>query len=255
MANYNGPYITYHYSITDEYIRELLECPVCKETIKSVPVYQCNNGHVICKECIKELNNCPICRNDSAPARSLQLEKLVHRLEGIQPKNEGPNTGTPNLPKWGKGSVRSYGTINEPNQVTSIAINPQTNPRQATPRQATPRQATPRQTTPRQATPRQGTPRQILSRQANNQDVEAGLRREPTCERVKNFVIFLCIAIMFISCFGLVISFILFACGVEQDPPYLFLFSCGFFLISSGLIGCLAPDVSTNSNSQPEIYT
>ena len=150
MANYNGPYITYHYSITDEYIRELLECPVCKETIKSVPVYQCNNGHVICKECIKELNNCPICRNDSAPARSLQLEKLVHRLEGIQPKNEGPNTGTPNLPKWGKGSVRSYGTINEPNQVTSIAINPQTNPRQATPRQATPRQAIPRQATPRQ---------------------------------------------------------------------------------------------------------
>ena len=193
---------------TDVFLRDLLECPVCMETIKSVPVYQCNNGHVICKECIKELNNCPICRNDSAPARSLQLEKLVHRLEGIQPKNEGPNTGTPNLPKWGKGSVRSYGTINEPNQVTSIAINPQTNPRQATPRQAT--------------------SRQILSRQANNQDVETGLRREPTCERVKNFVIFLCIAIMFISLFGLVISFILFACGVEQDPPYLFLFSCGF---------------------------
>ena len=106
-------------------------------------------------------------------------------------------------------------------------------------RQTTPRQATPRQTTPRQATPRQGTPRQILSRQANNQDVEAGLRRELTCERVIDFVIYLCIVILFISCFGLVISFILFACGVEQDPPKLFLFSFGFFLISSGLIGCL----------------
>ena len=151
MATYNGPYNTYHYSITDEYIRELLECPVCMETIKSVPVYQCNNGHVICKECIKELNNCPICRNDSAPARSLQLEKIVQRLEGIQPENVGPPTGTPNLQKWGKGTVRSYGTINGPNQVTSIEINPQTNPRQATPRQATPRQATPRQATPRQA--------------------------------------------------------------------------------------------------------
>jgi hypothetical protein len=216
-------------SIPDEYIRELLECPVCKETIKSVPVYQCTNGHVICKYCIEKLNNCPICRNDSAPARNLQIEKIVQRLEGIQPENEGPATGTPNLQKWGKGSVRSYGTINGPNQMTSIEINPQTNPRQATPRQAT----------PRQATPRQATPRQILSRQANNQDVEAGLRREPTCERVNNFVIFLCIAILFISCFGLVISFILFACGVEQDPPKLFLFSFGFFLISSGLIGCL----------------
>ena len=99
------------------------------ETIKSVPVYQCNNGHVICKECIKELNNCPICRNDSAPARSLQLEKLVHRLEGIQPENEGPATGTPNLQKWGMGPVRSYGTINGPNQAAPIEINLHANPR------------------------------------------------------------------------------------------------------------------------------
>ena len=91
------------------------------ETIKSVPVYQCNNGHVICKDCIKKLNNCPICRNDSAPARTLQLEKIVQRLEGIPPKNDAPITANPNLQKWGMGSVRSYGTI--PNQVTRIEIN------------------------------------------------------------------------------------------------------------------------------------
>jgi hypothetical protein len=47
------------------YIRDLLECPVCMEIIKSVPVYQCANGHVICKDCIEKLNNCLICRNDS----------------------------------------------------------------------------------------------------------------------------------------------------------------------------------------------
>ena len=61
----------------EEYIRDLLECPVCMETIKSVPVYQCTNGHVICRDCIKKLNNCPICRNNSTPARSLKLEKIV----------------------------------------------------------------------------------------------------------------------------------------------------------------------------------
>ena len=49
----------------EEYIRDLLECPVCMEIIKSVPVYQCANGHVICKDCIEKLNNCLICRNDS----------------------------------------------------------------------------------------------------------------------------------------------------------------------------------------------
>ena len=85
----------------EEYLKDLLECPVCMETIKSVPVYQCANGHVICKDCIEKLKNCPICRNDSELRRSLKLENIVQRLEGIQPENVGPPTYTPNLQKWG----------------------------------------------------------------------------------------------------------------------------------------------------------
>ena len=107
----------------EEYIRDLLECPVCMEIIKSVPVYQCINGHVICMDCIKELNSCPICRNNSAPARSLKLEKIIQKLEGIPPENEGPTTAKPNLQKWGKGSVRYYGTINGTNREHRIEIN------------------------------------------------------------------------------------------------------------------------------------
>ena len=137
---------------TDVFLRDLLECPVCMETIKCVPVYQCTNGHVICKDCIKELNNCPICRNNSAPARSLQLEKIIQRLEGFQLKNEEPATAKPNLQKWGKGSVRVYGTSDGPNL------------------QATPRQATPQQATPRQA--------------RSNQDEEAALLQR---EQVRNW--------------------------------------------------------------------
>ena len=113
---------------------------MCIDTIKSVPVYQCTNGHVICKDCIEKLNNCPICRNDSAPARSLQLEKIIQRLEGFQLKNEEPATAKPNLQKWGKGSVRVYGTSDGPNL-------------QATPRQATPRHAMPQHATLQQAMP------------------------------------------------------------------------------------------------------
>ena len=128
-------------SITDEYIRDLLECPVCMETIKSVPVYQCANGHVLCKDCIEKSNECPICRNDSALRRNLKLEGIVQRLEGIQPENEGSPTPMPNLQKWGKRFVRSYGTINGTNQETRIDIHLQTNPEQATPRQATPCQS------------------------------------------------------------------------------------------------------------------
>ena len=146
----------------EEYLRDLLECPVCMETIKSVPVYQCANGHVICKDCIEKLNNCPICRNDSELRRSLKLEDIVQRLEGILPGN----VGSPNLQKWGKGSVRSYGTINGPNQAAvPIGINFQANPGHSTTRQVT--------TGP-------VTTRQVLSRPVNNQDVEAGLQRNQT---------------------------------------------------------------------------
>ena len=112
----------------EEYTRDLLECPVCMETIKSVPVYQCANGHVICNDCIEKLNNCPICRNDSELRRNLKLENIVQRLEGIQPKNKQPTTAKPNLQKWGKRSVRSYGTIIEPNQESHVELNLQENP-------------------------------------------------------------------------------------------------------------------------------
>ena len=81
-----------------------------------------------CKDCIEKLNNCPICRNDSELRRSLKLENIVQRLEGIKPENVGPTTPTPNLKKWGKGFVRSYGTINGPNQAAPIGSNLQANP-------------------------------------------------------------------------------------------------------------------------------
>ena len=65
-------------------VREILECPVCFETILSLPVYQCKNGHVICKQCIPKLKNCPICRDDSKPVRNLKIEEIVQKIEGPQ---------------------------------------------------------------------------------------------------------------------------------------------------------------------------
>ena len=112
----------------EEYIKDLLECPVCLDTIKSVPVYQCTNGHLMCKDCIVKLDNCPICRNDSLLIRSLQLEKIVQRLEGgCQPKNEEPTTANPNLQDWAQRSARVYRTNNGPNQELRIEINLQSN--------------------------------------------------------------------------------------------------------------------------------
>ena len=143
------------------YLRDLLECPVCNETIKSVPIYQCANGHVTCKDCIEKMNNCPICRNDSALRRNLKLENIVQRLEGVLPENDGPATAKPNLKKWGKGSVRVYGTINRPNQEPLI----ETPTHQAAISQSAVRQPSIRQPVVRQSSIRQPVVRQPSTRQ------------------------------------------------------------------------------------------
>ena len=59
--------------------KDLLECPVCFHTIDSVPIYQCLNGHVICKNCHPKLETCPICRDGQISLRNLKLEEIVKR--------------------------------------------------------------------------------------------------------------------------------------------------------------------------------
>ena len=175
----------------EEYIRDLLECPVCMEIIKSVPVYQCANGHVICMDCIEQLHNCPICRNDSELRRSLKLENIVQRLEGIQPENVGPPTGTRNLQKWGKRFVRSYGTINGSNQAAPIGINLQANPEQA--RRQTRRESRIMINNQEVESARQVITRPITTRagQAALQRNRARNRGECLCSIIGNFIILL----------------------------------------------------------------
>ena len=67
-----------------KYFKDLLECPVCFHTINSVPIYQCANGHVVCKDCHLNLETCPICRDDQhydgpISLRNLKLEEIVKR--------------------------------------------------------------------------------------------------------------------------------------------------------------------------------
>ena len=64
-----------------EFLKDLLECPVCFGTIKSV--FQCQNGHIMgCKDCISKLDKCPICRYALNKIRNLQIEKVVEILGG-----------------------------------------------------------------------------------------------------------------------------------------------------------------------------
>ena len=43
-------------------LRKSLECPVCFETPKAGPLYQCQNGHILCSVCIDKVQECPQCR-------------------------------------------------------------------------------------------------------------------------------------------------------------------------------------------------
>ena len=58
----------------------LIECPVCFETIFSAPIFQCHNGHIVCKDCRPKLETCPICR-DAKAIRNLKMEEIVKRFQ------------------------------------------------------------------------------------------------------------------------------------------------------------------------------
>ena len=67
-----------------KYFQDFLGCPVCLDTIQSVPIYQCLNGHVVCKNCHPKLKTCPICRDAQLydgpiTLRNLKLEEIVKR--------------------------------------------------------------------------------------------------------------------------------------------------------------------------------
>ena len=70
-----------------------LDCPVCLETPKSPPVYQCSNGHIHCQLCHPKLKECPICRinlTGKNPIRNLAVEKIIEKfnMKSRRPETE-----------------------------------------------------------------------------------------------------------------------------------------------------------------------
>ena len=73
-------------------INDLLECPVCFETIISAPIFQCHNGHIVCKDCHPKLETCPICRDAEyrdTCIRNLRLEEIVKRCLSVKMDSKG----------------------------------------------------------------------------------------------------------------------------------------------------------------------
>ncbi len=61
-----------------------LECPVCLELQRDCRIYQCRNGHLICRECHAKVDACPTCREPidhrSKAIRNIIAEKAIDRL-------------------------------------------------------------------------------------------------------------------------------------------------------------------------------
>ena len=74
----------------DDIIKEKeqeLKCPVCFE-IASVPIFMCQDSHLICGKCMPKLSVCPECREEypRPPKRHRYAEKIVDELQRLRAK-------------------------------------------------------------------------------------------------------------------------------------------------------------------------
>lgn len=63
-------------------IKSLFECPICFDYAVP-PIYQCQNGHLVCQVCSSKITHCPTCRVPvSQPSiRNLQLDRLANTFQ------------------------------------------------------------------------------------------------------------------------------------------------------------------------------
>ncbi|KAL9226517.1 hypothetical protein vseg_002323 [Gypsophila vaccaria] len=60
---------------------EVLDCFICFEPL-SIPVFQCDNGHVVCSSCCNSLNNkCPSCSGTIGKNRCRAIEKVIESVK------------------------------------------------------------------------------------------------------------------------------------------------------------------------------
>ena len=61
-----------------ELLKDQVECPVCLEVPRELPVAICPNGHVVCKSCKR--NSCPKCRAVMGSGKSLLAGTMIKNL-------------------------------------------------------------------------------------------------------------------------------------------------------------------------------
>ena len=67
-------------SVSVSVVTECLECQVCWEVPSGPPIYQCENGHILCKSCYPKLGTCPSCNIGLRSMRCLVAEKILEKV-------------------------------------------------------------------------------------------------------------------------------------------------------------------------------
>ena len=79
MASLNDGVIDEHYLALHE-IQDALECIVCLDVPKNDPIYQCDNGHILCNSCHANVTDCPMCRVKLGTSRNLAVERVLSKF-------------------------------------------------------------------------------------------------------------------------------------------------------------------------------
>ncbi|XP_010454972.1 PREDICTED: E3 ubiquitin-protein ligase SINA-like 7 [Camelina sativa] len=58
---------------------EVLECPICFETM-TIPIFQCDNGHLACSSCCPKLSKCPSCALPIGRIRCRAMESVLRSI-------------------------------------------------------------------------------------------------------------------------------------------------------------------------------
>ncbi|XP_019182502.1 PREDICTED: E3 ubiquitin-protein ligase SINA-like 7 [Ipomoea nil] len=59
---------------------DVLDCPICFNPL-TIPVFQCENGHIACACCSTNISNCPSCACPIGNNRCRALEKVLESVE------------------------------------------------------------------------------------------------------------------------------------------------------------------------------
>ena len=77
------------HNIHDDWMVKLLECPICLNVPRDLPIPACSAGHIICKKCKSTVTSCPTCRrrlyNDGINSLAASMiEKVPHRCKFVE---------------------------------------------------------------------------------------------------------------------------------------------------------------------------